>query len=83
VFCVVLKSEGVSNAARVTAACRLARDATLSASFFLRSCLSSVEITADADDEIDLFNVGPDPITLHVAPAIGATVEIQKLAEPG
>jgi hypothetical protein len=40
-----------------------------------------VEITADAEDEIDLFNVGPDPITLHVAPAIGAIVEIQKLSE--
>jgi collagen triple helix repeat protein len=40
-----------------------------------------VEITAAAEDVIDLFNVGPDPITLNVAPAIGAIVEIQKLPD--
>jgi hypothetical protein len=40
-----------------------------------------VEITVDAEDEVELFNGGVNSLTLHGAPAIGAIVEIQKLEE--
>lgn len=40
-----------------------------------------VEITVDAEDEVELFNGGVNSITLHGAPAIGAIVEIQKIEE--
>jgi collagen triple helix repeat protein len=40
-----------------------------------------LEITADAGDVIVLVNEGTDSITLHAAPAIGAIVEFQKLAD--